>query len=180
MVFYSIKLRVSFLGTRFSTIEVTYDGFNAASSIRLFLHALAGCCLVGLPHPTGVNTRYHLSGEIIGVTHIDGTRFLFTPRLGPSACDIEKGCSLGAQVYRRTMRYVVNGCVVDGWESQWVTLMSNDNVVLTRWQVILQALSLSHSPSFQSISVVLFVLFRIFDELFGGSYTRALYACGTG
>ena len=159
MVFYSIKFRASFLDTRFALIEMTYEGFNAASSIRLFLHALTGCCLVGLSHPTEVNTLANLSGEMFAVTHIVGARFLFTPRLDPSACDIEKGCSLGAQVYRRTMRYVVNGWVVDGWESQWVTLMSNDNVVLTRWQVILQALSLSHSPSLRSISVVVFVLF---------------------
>ena len=95
MVFYSIKFRVSFLGTRFSLIEMTYDGFNVASSIRLFLHALAGCCLVGLPHPTEVNTRYHIFQQLISITHIDGTRVLFTPRLEPSACDIEKGCSLG-------------------------------------------------------------------------------------
>ena len=60
MVFYSIKFRASFLDTRFALIEMTYEGFNAASSIRLFLHALAGCCLVGLPHPTQVNTGYHL------------------------------------------------------------------------------------------------------------------------
>ena len=95
MVFYSIKFRVSSLGTRFSLIEMTYEGFNVASSIRLFLHALAGCCLVGLPHPTEVNTRYHIFQQLISITHIDGTRFLFTPRLEPSACDIEKGCSLG-------------------------------------------------------------------------------------
>ena len=94
MAFYSIKIRVSFLGTRLSLIEMTYEGFKAASSIRLFLHALAGCCLVGLSNSTEVNTHCHLSGEIVGVTHIDGTLFLFTPRLEPSASDIEKGVAL--------------------------------------------------------------------------------------
>ena len=116
MVFYSIKLRVSFLGTRFSTIEVTYDGFNATSSIRLFLHALAGCCLVGLSHPTQVNTHYHLVREIIGVTHIDGTLFLFVPRLEPSACDIEKWCSPGGSNVLTDNE--VGGQWVGGWESQ--------------------------------------------------------------
>ena len=102
MVFYSIKFRVSSLGTRFSLIEMTYEGFNVASSIRLFLHALAGCCLVGLSHPTEVNTLIFLESCSLLRTLLEPGSF--SPRVWiPLLVTLRKD-ALWAQVYRRTMR----------------------------------------------------------------------------